>query len=355
MTQAMSLIQKPIMTILPTQEPTLHQLVMGDEAAALQAIDNDQDLRVIKNINLLRESIPMTSKAEIQKIQSELATVARGHAMLLHVTVSPDVSRRIDKNETALYGDNMADITNVLADALQHELSMPVVRLASNVAQSDDLDTEQAHLSSLVESYMVSKQVSDRLRDKPGTRVHSSHTLHSLALNIGLDQGTHLGSAPVINLGAAHQDPQDVRMAMLGDVTNIISVTVNHETAPEALDQMIQTLNKDAVPGKLAVVFAMGADKVDAKLGGLLDVLSRHGDAAMAVCDPSAENATLAEMKHEATSFTRQCQDHQLHPAGLQLQVNLADIHQKDMVDQLVVPMARNQVLLGTQKLLRRG
>lgn len=313
---------------------------------------SDKTLKVMQLLN--EEAIPLTSAEKIETLRTELATAARGKAMVMHVTVPDQISARMETSEAKSFGNNMADIANILAEAMHDELSIPVIRVASNVVQEESHDAPDADLSALVKSYLVAKDVSNTIRDQKGNRVLVAHDLQSLNYNIAMHKGDHLASAPIIALKVKDDEATANRLSVLKNVKNVIQINVDSETQPDRLDKILHQLNKEAIPGKLMVVFAMGAKNVDTRLGKLLDVVKDHGDAVLSLCNPSIENNTLDEMKQEAISFTNQCIDKNMHPGGLKLTVDQDNLAQRELINELVMPVSQNQVRAVTNSIMRR-
>ena len=344
MTPAMTLEQITAHDVQP-------EMVIHKKKTLMQSIMQGTDRQTLNMMNLLlEEAAPLTSLNEIQSIASERATIARGKAMMLNIRVPADVSQGLRLKEADNHGQKLVEVTNIIANALQDETGLPILRSASNIEVSDK------NTASLSEAYLISRNVLNVLRDRNEARIRTMHNLSSLPYNHALKQeeAGYLGAAPIISVGKENNNPDGMHMEMLAGAKNMINITIDSKTTSEKLEALID-MNKGADQGKLALVFAMGAKNVDAQLGPLLDVVAKHGDALITVCDPSSENKTLAEMKDEAISFTNQCIARKITPAGYDLAVNLSDISQQEMINDFIVPVAQNHVRAQTRAILRRG
>ncbi|MCC7097513.1 MAG: 3-deoxy-7-phosphoheptulonate synthase class II [Thermomonas sp.] len=73
-------------------------------------------------------------------------------------------------------------------------------------------------------------------------------------------------------------------------IANPIAVKVGSSVTPDALLRLIDALNPDDEPGRLALIHRMGAGQISEKLPPLLDAVRREGRRVLWVCDPMHGN-----------------------------------------------------------------
>lgn len=78
-------------------------------------------------------------------------------------------------------------------------------------------------------------------------------------------------------------------------IGNPIGVKISDKADPSELVALIATLNPSNVPGRLAVVVRMGAEKLRAKLPALLEAVSQSGHVVTWVCDPMHGNTETVQ------------------------------------------------------------
>lgn len=360
MTQAMTKIQTMELSLEETRIPgnddiTFHRM-LTDEALAdhNQQVVYDDSVHTFQNIALLREARPLTSPPEIQNLTGEMAEVAKGNAFIIQAGLCAETMD--DKTTPAImkqYAENMAMMVNELADALEHETGMPVVRVIRGAGQfakprsvakengdwtfrgevtNSQMD-RKPNPARLIKAYQFSKEMLHHMPQQDGKHIYASHEALSLAYETGLHQGEYAGSAPMLWIGNRTNEPDGMHVKFAASVSNVIAVKIDGNMSPEKLNALIETLNPDRIPGKLALIFRIGAKDIDTKLSPLLDIVAAHGSSVVAMCDPMHGNTEtdpvtgkktrhISNIRKEAVSFTTQCLAKGIHPGGFNLEVS---------------------------------
>ena len=86
-------------------------------------------------------------------------------------------------------------------------------------------------------------------------------------------------------------------------IRNPVAIKVGPSVAPDQLLRLIDALNPDDEPGRLAFIHRMGAAQVEAKLPPLLDAVKRDGRRVLWVCDPMHGNIEATASGYKTRRF----------------------------------------------------
>ena len=110
-------------------------------------------------------------------------------------------------------------------------------------------------------------------------------------------------SAHFLWIGDRTRQPDGAHVEFLRGVRNPIGIKVGPTTSTEDLLRLIETLNPDAVPGRITLISRMGAERVAAKLPELIRAVRRAGAPVVWLCDPMHGNTISTAAKLKTRSF----------------------------------------------------
>ncbi len=110
-------------------------------------------------------------------------------------------------------------------------------------------------------------------------------------------------SAHFLWIGDRTRQPDGAHVEFLRGVRNPIGIKVGPTTSTEDLLRLIETLNPDAVPGRVTLISRMGAERVAAKLPELIRAVRRAGAPVVWLCDPMHGNTISTAAKLKTRSF----------------------------------------------------
>ncbi|MFC4729793.1 class II 3-deoxy-7-phosphoheptulonate synthase [Coralloluteibacterium thermophilus] len=90
----------------------------------------------------------------------------------------------------------------------------------------------------------------------------------------------------------------------LRGLRNPIAMKVGPDTTPDMLLRLIDTLDPDQEPGRLALIHRMGAGRIAERLPPLLDAVAREGRRVLWVCDPMHGNTENAASGYKTRRFS---------------------------------------------------
>jgi len=99
-------------------------------------------------------------------------------------------------------------------------------------------------------------------------------------------------------LGGAH-------IEYIRGIENPIGLKCGPSMEAEELLRLIEVLNPGNIPGRLTLIARMGADKVEAKLPGLVRAVKRAGATVVWACDPMHGNTIKSSTGYKTRPFER--------------------------------------------------
>ena len=99
-------------------------------------------------------------------------------------------------------------------------------------------------------------------------------------------------------LGGAHVE-------YIRGIENPIGLKCGPSMEAEELLRLIEVLNPGNIPGRLTLIARMGADKVEAKLPGLVRAVKRAGATVVWACDPMHGNTIKSSTGYKTRPFER--------------------------------------------------
>jgi 3-deoxy-7-phosphoheptulonate synthase len=103
---------------------------------------------------------------------------------------------------------------------------------------------------------------------------------------------TYACSAHFLWIGDRTRQPDGAHVEFLRGVANPIGMKVGPSMEPAELVRLTEILNARNEPGRLTLISRMGADKVEAKLPGLVRAVKAAGCEVVWLCDPMHGNTT---------------------------------------------------------------
>ncbi|MDE2515407.1 MAG: 3-deoxy-7-phosphoheptulonate synthase class II, partial [Rhodospirillales bacterium] len=150
---------------------------------------------------------------------------------------------------------------------------------------------------------------SDTTRDMRETDFYISHEALLLPYEQALtrvDSTTgdwYACSAHFLWIGDRTRQPDGAHVEFLRGVQNPLGMKVGPSMDPEELVRILATLNPRNEAGRITLIARMGADKVAAKLPGLIRAVQREGQKVLWLCDPMHGNTISTAAKVKTRSF----------------------------------------------------
>lgn len=91
-------------------------------------------------------------------------------------------------------------------------------------------------------------------------------------------------------IGERTRELTGAHVEFLRGVGNPIGVKLSDKADPAGVVELLEAINPDNVPGRVALIVRMGAEKLRAKLPGLIDAVERAGLVVTWICDPMHGN-----------------------------------------------------------------
>jgi 3-deoxy-7-phosphoheptulonate synthase len=342
----------------PIQETLNIILHDADFAKKNQQAVYAQDDNVFSNIGTLYEAPALTSRNEIDALRNDLSQVIQKKKIIIQAGLCVEDMDRLKHDAVALkeYAVNFSDMLQGLAMTAEQESKLSVVRLGrvagqlakprSDTHEKDgtpvyrgpmfngvDKNDREAKGKRLAEAYNFSSDVLYRLDRIQGKKLYASHEALALGYEESLRQIDHAGSAPFLWIGNRTRQIDGPHIRFASEITNPIGLKCDGKMKPEELEALITTINPSATPGKLTLIFRMGAKNIDTELSPLLDVVAKHKESLVVISDPMHGNTEVDPVTgnktrrveniiSEATSFAKQCTAKGIHPGGIHLEVS---------------------------------
>ncbi len=129
------------------------------------------------------------------------------------------------------------------------------------------------------------------------------HLVYEEALTHHVREGYYNLSThfPWVGMRTAHVDGAHVEYVR--GLQNPIAVKIGPDTQPSELLSLIKWLDPDDQPGRLTLITRFGADRIEQRLPGLVDVAKRAGRTVLWVCDPMHGNTERADTGHKTRRY----------------------------------------------------
>ena len=112
-------------------------------------------------------------------------------------------------------------------------------------------------------------------------------------------------SAHMLWIGDRTRQVDGAHVEFMRGIENPIGLKCGPSLEPDDLLRLIDLLNPANVPGRLTLIARMGADKVEAKLPGLLRAVKRAGAKVVWSCDPMHGNTIKSSNGYKTRPFDR--------------------------------------------------
>ncbi len=112
-------------------------------------------------------------------------------------------------------------------------------------------------------------------------------------------------SAHLLWIGDRTRQLDGAHVEYMRGIENPIGLKCGPSMEPDELLRLIEVLNPANVPGRLSLIARMGADKVEAKLPGLLRAVKRSGAKVVWACDPMHGNTIKSSTGYKTRPFER--------------------------------------------------
>jgi 3-deoxy-7-phosphoheptulonate synthase len=106
-------------------------------------------------------------------------------------------------------------------------------------------------------------------------------------------------------IGDRTRDPSSAHIEYARGINNPLGLKCGPSLEPDTLLRLIEALNPENIPGRLTLICRMGADKVEAKLPGLIRAVKRAGCKVVWSCDPMHGNTVKSSSGYKTRPFER--------------------------------------------------
>jgi len=112
-------------------------------------------------------------------------------------------------------------------------------------------------------------------------------------------------SAHLLWIGDRTRQLDGAHVEYMRGIENPIALKCGPSMEADELLRLIEALNPGNIPGRLSLIARMGADKVEAKLPGLLRAVKRAGAKVVWACDPMHGNTIKSSTGYKTRPFER--------------------------------------------------
>ena len=112
-------------------------------------------------------------------------------------------------------------------------------------------------------------------------------------------------SAHMVWIGDRTRQPDGAHVEFARGVANPVGLKTGPSQTPDELLRLIDVLNPDDVPGRLALISRMGHDLVGEKLPPLVRAVAREGRKVVWICDPMHGNTVKSSSGYKTRPFER--------------------------------------------------
>lgn len=143
-------------------------------------------------------------------------------------------------------------------------------------------------------------------------------------------------SAHMIWVGERTRDLDSAHLEFCRGVGNPLGVKCSDKCTPDELINIIETMNPQNTPGKLAIIIRMGADGVRKCLPDLIRAVQREGKSVVWITDPVHGNTYTSESGYKTRDFAAVRAEVQAfmevhaemgsHPGGMHIEMTGEDV-----------------------------
>lgn len=143
-------------------------------------------------------------------------------------------------------------------------------------------------------------------------------------------------SAHLVWIGERTRDPDGAHVEFCSRIRNPIAVKLGPTATAEQATALIDRLNPDAEPGRLAFITRMGAGRIRELLPPLVRRVTEHGSPVAWICDPMHGNTFAAPSGHktrhldhvvdEVAGFFEVHRELGTHPGGIHVEFTGEDV-----------------------------
>ena len=173
---------------------------------------------------------------------------------------------------------------------LAHEYQRMVGAIGDAVRFMETLTGSQVHNINRVDFYTSHEALLLPYEEAQTRQVPRQHGWFNL--------GTHY---PWIGMRTAAMDGAHVEY--FRGIRNPVAIKIGPSVAPDQLLRLVDVLNPDDEPGKLAFIHRMGATAIADKLPPLLEAIRREGRRVLWVCDPMHGNTEATANGYKTRRF----------------------------------------------------
>ncbi len=102
-------------------------------------------------------------------------------------------------------------------------------------------------------------------------------------------------SAHFLWIGNRTRDMNSAHIEYVRGIANPIGIKIDQTISTDELLRLIDVVNPDNIPGKLVLIFRMGANNITKYLPALIKVIKAEGKAVILMCDPMHGNTMITE------------------------------------------------------------
>lgn len=166
----------------------------------------------------------------------------------------------------------------------------------------------------IVESIEDALQFLETVSERPlsGTDTVKFYTSHEALLlpyeevltrTAGPDSHTYNLSTHFPWIGVRTSEPDGAHIEYARGIKNPVAIKVGPGTEKSTLKSLINILNPDNIPGRLALITRLGADGIEDRLPGLIDAASQTGKQILWLSDPMHGNTETTESGYKTRRF----------------------------------------------------
>ncbi|MBQ4874679.1 MAG: 3-deoxy-7-phosphoheptulonate synthase [Rickettsiaceae bacterium H1] len=270
----------------------------------------------------LTSSLPIVTIDGVESLLSSLKSVENKKAIVLHGGDCAETFESINENHLSEYKKLVTDLSNILR---QSKDVITIGRVAgqfgkprSNLTESYEnfelpiyrgdiinsikpcLQARKPSPKRLLEGYNHSLKAIKYL-EKSGLNFQSQHYVSHEGLLLNYEQcftkeyknkyynlSTHF-----LWVGNRTRNPKGAHIEYVRGIHNPIGIKIDYSVTKEELIKLINIVNPNNIPGKLTLIFRIGAENIERCLPQLIKEIKLQNKSVILMCDPMHGNTKI--------------------------------------------------------------
>jgi 3-deoxy-7-phosphoheptulonate synthase len=305
----------------------------------------------------LRRRAPLVSYARCRALEQRLARVAAGDAFVVQAGDCAELFAEVSERTSRRKATQLQELSDVVAVATGRP-AVAVGRIAGQFAKprsaaiefragavlpvyrGDAVNSRTATEAArrpdpqrLLTAYDKAAEIIGHLADRPVYTSHEALLLDYERALVRVDPESgarYASSADLLWAGDRTRHAGGSHVGLLASIANPVAVKLGPATTPRDVTALVNRLDPDRRPGRLAFVVRLGAERVTSVLPGLAAAARAAGARPVWLCDPMHGNTlriaggrktrTVGDIVDDVVGFVRELRAAGVHPGGIHLE-----------------------------------